>query len=100
MNEQQTVVFSLPANLYAPGAPVVLESGRLLKDLQTSQIFLELTMRNIQPKTIRAVKVHLTPYDAFHHPLGNAFSYQYLDFRAVRGVLIGRQEKPPAGSRP
>ena len=35
MSERYSKVFSLPENLYAEGAPVVIAAGALLKDNQT-----------------------------------------------------------------
>ena len=41
MAERYTRLFSLPQDLYATGAPLVIAAGALLKDTQTGRVLTE-----------------------------------------------------------
>ena len=95
MNERYTRVFSLPENLYATGAPVVISAGALLKDNQTGKVLAQLKLTNIQYKKIKAVKVKLFPQDTMGQPLGEAIDYQYLDLQLIRDGDFGSKTPIP-----
>lgn len=89
MSERYSKVFSLPENLYAEGAPVVIAAGALLKDNQTGRVVAQLKLRNISPKTIKAATVCLSPMNTVGNPLGDAVSYEYLDLNSTRDTDFG-----------
>ena len=88
MSERYSKLFSLPGNLYAEGAPVILSAGNLLKDNETGKILAQLKLKSISPKTIKAVKVRLFPAGK---PLGEAISHEYLDLRVEQDGEFGQK---------
>ena len=50
MSERYSKLFSLPENLYAEGAPVIVSAGNLLKDNQTGKVLAQLKIKNITEK--------------------------------------------------
>lgn len=95
MSERYSKVFSLPENLYAEGAPVVIAAGALLKDNQTGRVVAQLKLRNISPKTIKAATVCLSPMNTVGNPLGDAVSYEYLDLNSTRDTDFGSKSAIP-----
>ena len=95
MSERYSKVFSLPENLYAEGAPVVIAAGALLKDNQTGRVVAQLKLRNISPKTIKAATVSLSPMNTVGNPLGDAVSYEYLDLNSTRDTDFGSKSAIP-----
>lgn len=70
MSERYTKLFSLPKNLYIPGAPVLLAAGALLKDNQTETTLAQLKFRSISMKTIKAVIAAVDAFDVSGAALG------------------------------
>ena len=95
MSERYSKVFSLPENLYAEGAPVVIAAGALLKDNQTGRVVAQLKLRNISPKTIKAATVCLSPANIVGNPLGDAIRYEYLDLSSTRDTDFGSKSAIP-----
>lgn len=95
MSERYSKVFSLPENLYAEGAPVIIAAGALLKDNQTGRVVAQLKLRNISPKTIKAVTVRLFPMNTAGQPLGDAVRYEYLDLSSNRDADFGSKSAIP-----
>lgn len=95
MSERYSKVFSLPENLYAEGAPVVIAAGALLKDNQTGRVVAQLKLRNISPKTIKAATVCLFPANIVGNPLGDAVRYEYLDLSSTRDADFGSKSAIP-----
>ena len=95
MSERYSKVFSLPENLYAEGAPVIIAAGALLKDNQTGQVVAQLKLRNISPKTIKAATVCLFPMNTAGQPLGDAVRYEYLDLSSSRDADFGSKSAIP-----
>ena len=91
MSERYSKLFSLPGNLYAEGAPVILAAGNLLKDNETGKILAQLKLKSISPKTIKAVKVRLFPLDTAGKPLGEDILYEYLDLNIMRDGEFGQK---------
>ena len=92
MSERYSRLFSLPENLYAEGAPVVIAAGALLKDNQADKIVAQLKMRNISQKSIKAVTVCIHPLDTVGNSLGEEIeSLQNMIFSTK-----ARQEKSSA----
>lgn len=95
MSERYSRLFSLPGNLYAEGAPVVIAAGALLKDNQTGRVVAQLKLRNISPKTIKAATVCLFPMNTAGQPLGDAVRYEYLDLSSSRDADFGSKSAIP-----
>ena len=95
MSERYSKVFSLPENLYAEGAPVIIAAGALLKDNQTGRVVAQLKLRNISPKTIKAATVCLFPMNTAGQPLGDAVRYEYLDLSSTRDTDFGSKSAIP-----
>ena len=95
MSERYGKVFSMPENLYAEGAPVIIAAGALLKDNQTGRVVAQLKLRNISPKTIKAVTVRLFPMNTAGQPLGDAVRYEYLDLSSNRDADFGSKSAIP-----
>ena len=79
MSERYTKLFTLPANLYAEGAPVIVSAGNLLKDTQTGKVLAQLKIKNISPKTIKAAKLVIHALDTTGQPLDGDAEQEYLD---------------------
>lgn len=89
MNERYSKLFALPENLYSAGAPVIIVAGALQKDHQTGKVFVQLKIRNIQDKTIKAATVKIVPFDTVGKTLSGAIDYQYLDLSVERDAYFG-----------
>ena len=63
MSERYSRLFSLPENLYAEGAPVIIAAGALLKDNQTGNVLAQLKLQNICNQIIKAATVRIFPMD-------------------------------------
>lgn len=91
MSERYSKLFAPPENLYTPGAPVVIAAGALLKDSQTGKVLVQLKLRSIQDKRIKAAKVSVIPLDTVGKPLGGSVAHQYLDLDAARDIAFGQK---------
>lgn len=91
MGERYARLFSLPENLYAAGAPVVIAAGALLKDNQTGKVLAQLKIQNIGDKSVKAATVRIVPLDTVGKPLGETVNYQYLDLNAARNTDFGQK---------
>lgn len=95
MSERYSRLFSLQKNLYAVGSPVVIAAGTLLKDNQTGKLVAQLKLRSISPKTIKAVKVSFSLFDTALNPIGEEFSFDYLDLAVSRDSEFGQKIPVP-----
>ena len=68
MSERFERLFSLPENLYADGAPIIISSGALLKDTSTGSILAKLMLKSVSNRQIKAVKVKLALIDTWGEP--------------------------------
>lgn len=91
MSDRFSKLFALPENLYSVGSPVVISAGALLKDNQTGKVLVQLKIKNISPKIIKALKVLIVPLDTTNSPLEEPFEYQYLDLDVHRDVEFGQK---------
>ena len=91
MDERYSRIYSLPENLYAQGAPVVVSAGALLKDNETNWLLGQLKLRSISNKPIKLVKVELTCFDAMGREVSPAIVFDYLDLNVFRGSEFGSQ---------
>ena len=94
MSERYSKLFSLPTNLYAEGAPVIVAAGTLLKDNQTGSVLAQLKLQSITDKVIKAAKVQITSFDTFGNPLKKTTEKEFLDLSVSRDKFFGA--KTPA----
>lgn len=102
MSERFTRVFSLPQNLYAENAPILIEAGAITKDNHTGKVFVQLKIRNITDSKIKAMTVKLNCNDTAGNPVGDPVSYQYLDLDAEYQTVFGNKSAislPDSASR-
>lgn len=92
MAERYTRLFSLPENLYTPGAPVVIAAGALLKDNQTEKTLAQIKFKSISEKQIKAVKISVSAFDVSDKELDGVAEYQYLDLSAIRTAEFGQKQ--------
>ncbi len=95
MSERYTKLFSLPPDLYAQGSPLVVSAGNLLKDNQTGQVLVQLKIKNISPKTVKAATVAIHPSDIAGRSLAASTAFEYLDFSAPLGAEFGQKVPIP-----
>ena len=91
MSERFTKLFSLPENLYAEGAPVIVSAGNLLKDNQTGRVLVQLKIKNIDAKPLKAATVLIHPLDAAGKPMAGEAQQKYLDLTAKTGEEFGQK---------
>ena len=92
MAERYTRLYSLPENLYTPGAPVVIAAGALLKDNQTGKTLAQIKFKSISEKQIKAVKISVSAFDVAGKELEGVAEYQYLDLTATRNSEFGQKQ--------
>lgn len=85
-----SVLFHQQDETYQIGAPVFIQSGKLLKNDQNGMVMAQLELQSLSDKTIKAVKVALSTSDVFGNSLGAALEYQYLDLAIQRGGTFGK----------
>ena len=91
MSSRFEKLFSLPENLYAIGAPVVIAQGFLLKDHEKENLLAQLKLKNIGPKVISAVKLSLVPVDESGNALADKMTYAYPHLAAARDDYFGQK---------
>lgn len=95
MSERYSRLFSLPENLYAEGAPVIIAAGALLKDNQTGNVLAQLKLQNIGNRAIKAITVRIFPMDTAGEAIDETVTYQYLDLCAERDIFFGQKVAIP-----
>ena len=95
MSERYTKLSSLPENLYAEGAPVIVSAGNLLKDNQTGRVLAQLKIKNIAAKPLKAATVLIHPLDAAGKPMAGDTQQKYLDLTAKTGEEFGQKTAIP-----
>ena len=91
MSERYSKLFSLPENLYAEGAPVIVSAGNLLKDNQTGKVLAQLKIKNIAAEPLKAATVLIHPLDAAGKPMTGDTEQKYLDLTAKTGEEFGQK---------
>ncbi|MBM6919131.1 hypothetical protein [Intestinimonas butyriciproducens] len=95
MSERYTRLFTLPGSLYAQGSPLIILAGALLKDNQTGRVLAQLKLKNVGTKSVKAVKVSVTPLDSAGMENGQPVEHPYLDLHAARDGEFGQKEPIP-----
>lgn len=91
MGAEFTRLFTLQENLYAEGAPLLIEAGALLKHNESGRVIAQLKLRNLDNHRIKAAKVRFIAYDTAGKPLNEEIEYEYLDVNAARNERFGEQ---------
>ena len=91
MSNRFEKLYSLPCSLYAPNSPVIIVAGVLLKDTQTGRVLAQLKLKNISPKTIKAVTISVVPFNIANQPLGKKETHQLLDLTVNRDDEFGQK---------
>ncbi len=94
MAERYTRLFSLPQDLYAACAPLVIAAGALLKDGQTGTVLAQLKLRSLSDITISAVQLQVIGYDMAKTEVCRE-EHQYLDLNVRRDEMFGSKEAIP-----
>ena len=83
-------VYTLPAILYAPGAPVWITGGKLLRT-SDGLLYAALTLQVIDAAALRSVTAAIQPLDAEGAPVGLELPYRYR-VKAERDARFGEAE--------
>lgn len=89
MSERYQRLFELDKNLYVVGCPVVISAGAITKDNETGRVFIQLKIKNISDKTIKAVIASFSGYDVQKNNIGEKIVYEYLDLNCNFNEEIG-----------
>lgn len=92
MSERYTRLFVMEENLYSEGSPVAISAGALLKDNKTGGVLVQLKIKNITPKTIKAAIVRISTFDSFGKPIDGVVEKEYLDLAVARDGEFGQKE--------
>lgn len=77
MNTRYQRIYALPENIYAKGAPVILVAGVLLYDNVKDRMVIQMKLKNISDKRIRATIVSFVIYDEEGIALNEIISHGY-----------------------
>ena len=91
MSERYSKLFSLPENLYAENAPVIVSAGNLLKDNQTAKVLVQLKIKKISAETIKAATVIIHALDTTGKTLDGDAEQEYLDLSVKQGEEFGQK---------
>ena len=94
MAERYNRLFSLPQDLYTPGAPLLIAAGALLKDSQTGSVLAQLKLRSLSDISISAVQLQVIGYDMAKAEVCRE-EHQYLDLNVRRDEMFGAKEAIP-----
>ncbi len=89
MSERYQRLFELDKNMYVVGSPVVISAGAITKDNETGRVFIQLKIKNISDKTIKAVIASFSGYDVQKNNIGEKIVYEYLDLNCNFNEEIG-----------
>ena len=91
MADRYTRVHTFPNNMYCTGAPVIISAGALLKDNQTGKILVQLKIKNIVSKKIKALKLEVKSFDTIGNELAGDTYFEYLDLSVNRDEEFGQK---------
>ena len=91
MTEKYSKLFSLPENIYAQGAPIIIKAGALLKDNESNWLIAQLKLQNISNKIVKLAKVEINLLDSVGRYIEPSITFDYLDLTAARGDDFGTQ---------
>lgn len=88
MTERFKKLVSLPGPQWSQESPIVIEKGALLRDGSRNQNLLQLRLRNIQEKPLKAVVMDVAMFDVLNKSLGSV-QCSFLDLEATKGASFG-----------
>lgn len=91
MSERYSRLYSLTENLYTNGAPVIISAGALLKDNNTGKILVQLKIRSISNKKIKALTINIIAHDTVGRVICDPIPYQFLDLSISRDESFGQK---------
>lgn len=91
MSERYTRVFALPENLYAEFSPVIISAGALLKDNVTGKVLVQLKIKNISDRIVKAVRIKINQFDVAGEAIDNEVNQEYLDLNVGRNSEFGQK---------
>ena len=83
MAERYTRLFTAPPNIYAEGAPIIFSAGALLRDNLNGGVLVQLKIKNIPDKIIKAVKISIMSIDSAGRVFEGTRKFEYLDLSAA-----------------
>lgn len=91
MAERFTKLYELPGGLCAPGAPVVIRAGALLRDTITKNVVAQVKLYNLDTRTIRSAKLALVLWDSEGNSLGEEIQRSFTNLRAAQDEEFGHR---------
>lgn len=92
MSDRLLKLYSLSNVQYEPGCPVIITAGNLLIDTLTDKAIIQLKLKSIAPKSVRAVTVSIKTAAANGNELECSHEYQYLDLTIMRDQSFGQKK--------
>ncbi len=89
MAERFKRLYKLASEFVCTDAPVTIEDGALLQDTVTGKLLVQLKLKNISDKNIKAVKVGLKTFDIEGLELAGIESFSYLDLNIMPNNSFG-----------
>ena len=89
MEDRFRSLYKLKQELYTEDAPLIIEKGSLLQDMQTNALVIQLKFHSISQKPFKALKIRINTYDVSHVLLPDVVEYQYLDMNIMTGKKFG-----------
>lgn len=91
MAERFTRLYELPGGLYAPGAPVLIRAGALLRDTISKNVIAQVKLYNLDARTIRSATLALVLWDAEGNSLGEEIRRSFANLRAGQDAEFGQR---------
>lgn len=89
MSERFTRIFEGEQDLYIKGSPVLIKAHVLLRDNMTGSAVAQLKYQNTVAKTIKYIKVLITPYDMLKQPAGAPQTFEYRNLNVTTRAIVG-----------
>ena len=90
LSKRFETVFEEEPDAVPDGAPMLIESLRLVADRQSGRMMARCSFRSLTDKPIKAVLADLQCADAFGSPTGTVEGVQYLDLDTARDAVFGQ----------
>lgn len=88
--ERYSIIFDRMHNLYAKDTKIIIERAVITKDNDTGELFAQIKMSNLFPKTLVAVKVMLTGFDSSNKKIEEK-EFSYFDLAVNQGREFGQK---------
>lgn len=91
MSERYTRIYSLPAEVYAEGAPVVVSAGTVLMDNVENSALAQIKFYNVSQGRLASIEVVITPKDVDGNVIGDDVSHVYTELDAAPDAYFGQK---------